>query len=112
MAFVGGDHGATVVTQGAVLAARERIMLEVNVSGEDLAEWRKQWQIHPAERYTVQLSTKSGQAIVDVTVRLVDADGQSVPAQFTPLARWGGAADDALAARRPWPGGALLSVVV
>jgi hypothetical protein len=54
-----------------------------------------------AEPVTSGLPLPRQLGLTDVTkLRLLDPDGTPVPAQFTPLARWGGAPDDGSAAIR------------
>lgn len=41
-----------------------------DISEIDLEQWKKLWQIHPTERYTVQAMTEEGQPIADAEVKL------------------------------------------
>ena len=43
-----------------------------DIANNDLEYWQKKWTIHPHERYTVQVETKSGRPLVGATVSLVE----------------------------------------
>ncbi|MEM0995352.1 MAG: T9SS type A sorting domain-containing protein, partial [Bacteroidota bacterium] len=49
-----------------------------DIASDQLQQWQAHWQIHPKERYTVQLKTSNNSAVIDASVRLIDKAGAVV----------------------------------
>ncbi len=52
--------------------------LWTDISKEDLAEFRKVWELYPDHRYATQLTFPNGRPAVDIPVKLFDAGGEII----------------------------------
>ena len=71
------DIGAGVLTAGEVNDFK-KWMLWDDIANEDLYEWQTTWQVHPKDRYGLQLRTQSGFPIVDAKVELLSTSGTTI----------------------------------
>ncbi len=63
---------------GAELSDFDKWELWQHLSEEEFEQYRKQWEIEPANRYLAQVMTKKGRPLVDAPIELYDGGGRVI----------------------------------